>query len=300
MDKEELELKEQLRLEKKAILEERKRKREECKTNRGDSKNKKDNNKGASISLKAVYISNLPIDYEVGALRDDLIQEFNKFGDIERNKDDEIKCKLYMDDKETLKGDALIVYHRKEYALLAIEMMNGYNFKGNQLKVEYAKFNEKKFVDDNKTISENDQIEDNTVANSKKRKLTYNTNSSINGEPTREKTLVLTNVIDIYQDLDSNELKEIEEDLLDGCKLFGSIVCYDMNIDRGEFHVTFSQRDEVLACLKIMNGRYFDGRKLSAYILDEKDLSDNELETNSEIECSVGRNEDFIESDNGI
>ena len=81
-------------------------------------------------------------------------------------------------------------------------------------------------------------------------RLTYSTTSSISGEPTREKTSVLTNVNDTYQDLDSNELQEIEEDPPNGCKSFGFMARYDANIEKGEFHVNSAQRDWVLASIK--------------------------------------------------
>lgn len=298
MDKEELELKEQLRREKKAILEERKRKREEYKTSLGNSKSKNDSNHDINASLKAIYISNLPVDCEIDTLRRDLIREFCKFGDIERNKDNEIKCKLYTNDEGILKGDALIVYCRKEYALLAIEMMHGYDFKGKQLSVEYAYFDEKKTLNKHKITDQDDQVTDEVQY--KRKKLTDTTIPNANNESRKERTLVLVNVIDIYQDLESDELQEIEIDLLNGCKSFGSIVSYVLNADKGEFHVTFTHRDEAVACCKIMNGRYFDGRKLFAYILDEENLSDGTSEPASETELLMEENEDFMDDGDSI
>lgn len=301
MDKEELELKEQLRREKKAILEERKRKREEAKTDWKNSKSKNNNKQSTNISLKAVYISNLPIDCEIDVLRNDLLYEFNKFGDIERSKDNKMKCKLYTNDQGGLKGDALVVYCRKEYALLAIEMMHGHNFKGKHLSVEYANFSEKKFINNNEIPNQDNEVSDgNDDVQNKRRKVTNDTILNTNIDSRKERTLVLANVIDIYQDLETDELQEIEVDLVNGCKSFGSIVFHAMYVDKGEFHITFSDRNETLACCKIMNGRYFDGRKLFAYILNEEDLSDDTLESNSETELFMEENENFIDDDGRI
>ncbi|KAG0663328.1 hypothetical protein C6P44_001944 [Monosporozyma unispora] len=291
MDKDELELKEKLKEEKKAILEERKRKRE-------DSKNKGNNqNKNRYILQKAIYISNIPVDKDATTLRKELIQEFSKFGDLEKNQDDEIKCKLYMNEKSEFKGDALIIYTREEYAVLAIEMMNDYSFHGNRLKVDVAHFEEKKHIVKEQREDPNDDKSDSAdeLKHQKRRKIDINTNEDTAKESRKERTLVLANIIDIYQDLESDELQEIEEDIVAGCKPFGTIISHVVNGDRGEIHITFSHRTEALKCRQTMNGRFFDGRKILAYMLDEEDLSDAEAETQEQEGSLLAYDDDFIE-----
>lgn len=291
MDKEELELKQKLKEEKKAILEARKKKRDESKINgEGPSKNRQ-------LPQKAIYISNIPLDKDTIQLREELIQEFGKFGELEKNQDNEVKCKLYTDKDGKFKGDALVIYTREEYAVLAIEMMNEYTFNGNQLSVEMARFEEKKPTEEEKTeesIDEHNNSED-ELQDSKRRKLNNSAEKDTNNESRKERTLVLANVIDIYQDLESTELQEIEDDIVEGCKPFGSITSHVMNFDKGEIHVIFAQRDDGLKCRQTMNGRFFDGRKILAYMLDEEDLSDDESELTVQEETRLNSNDDFID-----
>lgn len=291
MDKEELELKQKLKEEKKAILEARKKKRNESKSNVEDS------NKSRQTSQKAIYISNISLDHDTITIREELIQEFGKFGDLQKNQDNEVKCKLYQDKDGKFKGDALIIYTREEYAVLAIEMMNDYTFKGNRLKVEMAHFEEKKPIEERKHEESKDDhhiIDDETQVR-KRRKLGNPVEEDTNNDSRKERTLVLANIIDIYQDLESDELQEIEDDIVEGCRPFGYVISHTMNSDKGEIHVTFDQRDHGLKCRQTMNGRFFDGRKILAYMLDEEDLSDDEAALIHQEETPLNSNDDFID-----
>lgn len=306
MDEEELELKEKLREEKKAILEERKRKRldPDRKHTKADNVNNNNRNSG-----KAIYISNLPLQEDEGKLRDQLIQEFNKFGDLERDQDNKLKCKMYKDNQGKLKGDAIMIYCRKEYALLAVEMMDGINFEGYTIKVEPAQFTEKnarKQNQPNEDIASDYSTKTPTTGNKESRNMEHDLKvmegpvkrrkMDENNDSRRERTLVLANFIDIYKDLDSPEIQEIEQDLLDGCRPFGKIGSHVMNVDKGEIHITFMERQEAISCRNAMNGRFFDGRQLVTFMLDEEDLSNAESETTATSSSSEEEdNGDFID-----
>lgn len=292
MDKEELELKEKLKQEKKEFLEQRKRK-------------KSNFNSTTTSKQKAIYLSNLPINESEDGLREELINECHKFGFLEKDKDGKDKCKLYRDEKGCLQGDALVIYSREEFATLAIEMLNGYTFKGKELKAALAQFGDKKTMKQN---TDNKFTTDIGHQSKKKRKLDrldkipYDINEN---ESRKDRTLILANIIDIYQDLESDELGDIEEDLIDGCKQFGTLVAHTMFPDKGEIRIVFEHRDDALSCRQTMNGRFFDGRKLLAFMMDEENLSEEESdkeETDIKFNGShniafdeIDDNEDFLD-----
>ncbi|EMG50319.1 putative spliceosome factor [Candida maltosa Xu316] len=90
----------------------------------------------------AVYVSNLPIDLTVT----DIEHAFNNFGKIQVGKDGNLKIKMYNDDSGKFKGEALVIFAQPDSASLAIEMMDNSLFNGQNIRVEEAKFDEKKDV----------------------------------------------------------------------------------------------------------------------------------------------------------
>jgi HIV Tat-specific factor 1 len=90
----------------------------------------------------AIYITGLPKDVTV----EEVDEVFSKYGLIAENlATGEKRIKLYSDESGELKGDALVVYFKPESVSLAIEMMDGYEFrygKGN-ISVQIATFDNK-------------------------------------------------------------------------------------------------------------------------------------------------------------
>ena len=53
---------------------------------------------------------------------------------------------MYTNEKGSFKGEALIIYSNPESALLAIEMMDNTQYNGNTIRVEEAKFDNKRRI----------------------------------------------------------------------------------------------------------------------------------------------------------
>lgn len=94
-----------------------------------------------------VYVSGLPLDIT----EEEFIELMQKCGmvlkDLESNKH---KIKMYRDSEGNLKGDALCSYIKPESVVLALQILDEYEFKGNKIKVERAKFTMKGEYDPSK------------------------------------------------------------------------------------------------------------------------------------------------------
>ena len=66
---------------------------------------------------------------------------------------------------------------------------------------------------------------------------------------------------------------DIKEDIRDECGKLGevtNVVLYDLEKD-GVASVRFANAESAKACVKLMNGRKFDGQEVEAYITDGKE-----------------------------
>jgi HIV Tat-specific factor 1 len=71
---------------------------------------------------RAIYISNLPPD----VTKEELDQEFSRFGIIDKGINGEPRIKFYTDDEGNVKNEALIVFFKKESIANAIRIMDGF------------------------------------------------------------------------------------------------------------------------------------------------------------------------------
>ncbi|EDO16468.1 hypothetical protein Kpol_1066p35 [Vanderwaltozyma polyspora DSM 70294] len=278
MDKEELELKEELKRLKQEELE--KRKRILSITN---EKHNKDN-------ITSVFLSNLP---NIDNLKQELTINASKFGTIRKDKDGNTLCKIYYDKAGNFEGNALIVYSRAESIPLAIEMMDDSMFHGNQIKVELASFENKKrnYENMNKDKSEEHDVKPlkklQDVHNKSEQILEVNEQTSDTDDDwvseklvieNRKKTAVLSNIVDIYGEQNDEELDEITDDIIEGCQQMGTIEDFKLLKELGKAEIRFSKKEEAHHCISKMNNRFFDGRKIVAYMLDDDQLIDNDNE----------------------
>ncbi|CCC67541.1 hypothetical protein NCAS_0A09830 [Naumovozyma castellii] len=263
MDKDELELKEHLKAIKKEALE--KRKKEIIKRKQGSQH---------SRESSAIYVSN--ISKHTSQL--DLITLFSKYGKIRRTREEALNCKMYQDEKGNFKGDALVVYEKPESVQLAIDMVDGTIFNKSTIKVERAQFEDnKRKLDDvdsaaedppNKKIKSEDPV---TSAHGKDN-IPEETNKqdgedgNVNEE---EKTVILANVLGVHQKYSSEEIDDITDDILGGCSSIGTVQSLKIDINSDEAKVVFATVEDAIKCKLQMNGRFFDGRELVAYMLSD-------------------------------
>jgi HIV Tat-specific factor 1 len=90
------------------------------------SKKTKSTNEPRERKNRAVYVTNLPLDADL----DEVEHVFKRCGQIAENIDDDgPRIKLYTDDQDRFKGDALVVYFRPESVELAIQMLDDTDFR---------------------------------------------------------------------------------------------------------------------------------------------------------------------------
>ncbi|CUS22828.1 LAQU0S07e01024g1_1 [Lachancea quebecensis] len=281
MDEEELQLKRELKEKKTQELARRKRAR--------DSIERKEDTK-RPVKNCAIYISHLPLE----VTKDEVVKEFTKYGVIRKDsKSSEPKCKFYYDDDGCFEGAALIVYMRPESVRMAIDLMDGYNFMGRELKVEEATFkkepkNDTKGSTDSPKSFNGGSAEPelnnihSEVLSEQQRELQdrgyksdeKNTAQEEEDEPDSDSsesesspacTVVLANVLDLYANLGSQQIAEIAADLKEGCETIGSVVSFDLDEVLGQAKIEYKSSEVADKCCQLMNGRFFDGRKLIAF-----------------------------------
>ncbi|CAI4051032.1 hypothetical protein SUVZ_14G0490 [Saccharomyces uvarum] len=286
MDADELKLKENLRILKKEELLKRKLSKE-------SNDRKREFAYKNSSKTTSIYISDLPTDK---ITKEELTEQFSKYGMIRMNRDGKPHCKLYVNDKGIPKGDALIIYSKEESVTLAIEMMDEWNFLGKRIRVERAQFDDRDSINiDNKENRTKELDESERPVKRLKpptfkeegETVDYNDDESL---AKADRTVVLANVFDIYKEYTQDDINDVKEDLLDGFQEIGQVDNLSVSPDKGEATAVFKRSKDALECCKIMSGRYFDGQKLLTFMLGD----DHASEINAESEAS-GVEDDLIE-----
>ncbi|CCD23894.1 U2 snRNP complex subunit CUS2 NDAI_0C02340 [Naumovozyma dairenensis CBS 421] len=268
MEKEELDLKEALRLLKKQELERRKKKRDEKKSRIYEP------------PFTSIYISNLPKDIT----EDELIREFTHYGIIRKTSEGEIRCKLYKDSDGKVKGDALIVYARIESVQLAIDMMDKTILRGSIINVQTAQFkSNKRKIDDKNNAEEGDHVplkrgkqlqkyaEDGTIQDDSAKEVSDWHITKLEGHSEADRTIVLNNVLDVGAKYTEGELDEIKEDIVDECSTVKGIERFELDESNGRALVVYEDVPSALNCRSLLDGRFFDGREIIARTLTEEE-----------------------------
>ncbi|SMN19525.1 similar to Saccharomyces cerevisiae YNL286W CUS2 Protein that binds to U2 snRNA and Prp11p, may be involved in U2 snRNA folding [Maudiozyma saulgeensis] len=283
----EFELQEILKQRKKKEIQKRKLEIEERKLHQ--IQERKVNN--TSVYISNIDISSLATKEDASKVREQLVKEFSRFGVIRKDEDGVQKCTMYKDENGKLKGDALVIYANPESVPFAIDIMNGFDFNGTKLHVEKAIFEpvEASILEDkvNSTLLPSKRLKtDNHHPESK----------------VEDRSVVLANIIDIYADLDDDELEDIKEDIKEGCQQFGKIAAYKFYENKGEATVTFTLEKSAQECQKYMDGRFFDGRKVLAFISSKANIEQGVSGEDSDIpdvqyDDVIEENDVFIQGD---
>lgn len=191
------------------------------------------------------------------------------------------RIKMYEDTKGQFKGDALVVYFRPESVKLAVQMLDDSDFRPGErgpdgkMRVQAADFSYKKQTD----------VPDKTKSNQKDKqkiiKKTQKMNSKLadwdDDDPQAmtdtssrwDKVVILKHMFTLQElDEDPAVMLEIKEDIRDECEKLGQVTnvqLFDKEPD-GVASVRFSNATAAQACVRLMNGRWFDERQLEAHI----------------------------------
>ncbi|KAF2813406.1 putative nuclear mRNA splicing factor-associated protein [Mytilinidion resinicola] len=245
----------------------------------------------------AIYITSLPLD----ATEEEVATEFSRYGVIAvATESGHARVKLYNDEDGNFKGDALVVYHRPESVQLAIQMADDADFRIGQkgppaiIHVTVADTTYKK------------QKERTAKVGKEKRKIVNNLqklNAKLtdwdDDEPSTipkaaskyDKMVVLKHMFTLHElATDPSAAQEIKEDIMEECEekfkglgTVANVTLFDQEAE-GVVTVRFSTVEAANACVKVMNGRNFDGRVVEASIATGEEKFKKTIEKRDDVE----------------
>ncbi|CAL1272025.1 unnamed protein product [Larinioides sclopetarius] len=206
------------------------------------------------------------------------------------------RVKLYRENGR-LKGDGLCCYIKIESVSLALNILDGYVYKGKTMHVERAKFQLKGQYDPSKKPKKLKPKEKEKMKK-KREKLFEWGFEKLRGERSKnEKTVIIKNMFEPKEfDEDATLLLDYQNDIREECSKCGEVkkvVIYDRNPE-GVVSVTFTEPEMADECINLMNGRWFAGRKLTAETWDGK-TKYKVIETEEERQKRLQKWEKFLE-----
>ncbi|KAG2184153.1 hypothetical protein INT44_009168 [Umbelopsis vinacea] len=238
-----------------------------------DHPNKKQKRDVKPRSVKAIYVTGIPLDATV----DEVKEVFSKCGVImEDIATGEPRIKLYKDESGALKGDALITFFKEESVPLAINLLDDAEFRlgdaSSKIHVQQAEFKER----DPSAVTQNKKS---TMEKMKARKKLHQLQRKLDwvddevGKKNEKfrKIIILKNMY-TQQELDDDPalLLELKDDVREECERLGevtNVIMYDKS-PGGIISVRFKEPESAEACIKLMDKRYFAGKQISAEIYD--------------------------------
>ncbi|KAK9458754.1 uncharacterized protein V1516DRAFT_697440 [Lipomyces oligophaga] len=232
----------------------------------------------------AVYITGLPTD----VTQDELEKTFSRYGLIAEDlTTGQKRIKLYLNDNEEPKGDALIVFFKAESVSLAVDMMDDAPFRvgGNSdiIRVQPADMNYKVEKEakpiQQRSMKERQEIQRRAQKMNNKLADWDDADLELIQQQQRQSTALrkFNKIVIIKHAFTLDELKtditaaiDIKQDIREGCEDIGpvtSIVLYDLEPD-GVLSVRFQREQDAFECVNLMDGRYFGGRPLSVQLYD--------------------------------
>ncbi|KAL8781890.1 MAG: hypothetical protein Q9203_000858 [Teloschistes exilis] len=226
----------------------------------------------------AVYVTNLPTDVSVQEVSD----VFSRCGviaeEIDRGKP---RIKLYTNDDGNFKGDALILYFRAESVDLAVQMLDDTDFRlgraapVGKMKVAAADFSYKTQKDAPAKSNNKDKkkiIKKTQKLNNKLADWDDDDPQAIRDTSSRwDKVVILKHLFTLKElEEDPAAILDIKEDIREECAKIAdvtNVVLFDKEAD-GVASVRFSNAEGAKACVMLMDGRYFSGTRVEAYIAD--------------------------------
>lgn len=208
-----------------------------------------------------VYVSGLPLDMT----KEELLPFMAKCGIVRKDPDSgEYKVKLYEDEQGRLKGDALVVYFKRESVDLALQLLDESEIRpGCVVRVTEAKF-------ENKPDSEQAKPKAKKPVGKKKQKKKVRINqeeelSWVEWETRRH--VIIKNMFSPEEAIGDDEFyPDLKNDVREEVEKFGEVevlTVFERNPE-GVVAIKFVEPEAAVKCLEVMNGRFFAKRQLVA------------------------------------
>ncbi|KAK1946866.1 HIV Tat-specific factor 1 [Phytophthora citrophthora] len=200
----------------------------------------------------------------------------NKLGKVRR-------IKFYKDEKGGLKGDAVVTYSSRATMLKAVDRLNHFEVKpgvtityvgclwsnGEWKKLTHstrhrateAIFSSKKKEESIENAGATQAAVQDQQATATPLKVAAAEDSSHLDSPSR--SIILKHIWDPLEASDAGFFDELEEDMRSECGKHGAVGRVQVVAD-GSVVVRFAELNAAIACLKVMNGRWFAGRQIEA------------------------------------
>lgn len=247
-----------------------------------------------------VYVSNLPLDIT----EQEFVDLMQKCGLVMKDADtNRMKIKLYHEpgDTKILKGDALCTYIKRESVELALKILDGYEVRGKQIKVEVAKFELKGEYDPTKKPKKKRRKDKEKIRKAQEKLFDWRPDKLRGERSKHEKTVIIKNLFDpeIF-DTDVGLILEFQQDLREEaskCGVVKKVIIYDRHVD-GVAQINFKEPEEADACVQLFNNRWFNQRRITAETWDGK-TKYRVAETPEETEARLAKWSKFLESEEG-
>lgn len=257
----------------------------------------------------AVYATSIPLDAD----EEEVKLVFSRCGMIAEEIDSgRPRIKMYEDTKGQFKGDVLVVYFRPESVKLAVQMLDESDFRPGErgpdgkMRVQEADFSYKKQTDNPEKAKSNSKdkqkiIKKTQKMNSKLADWDDDDPQALQETSSRWDKVVILKHMFTLQELEEDPavMLEIKEDIREECEKLGQVTnvqLFDQEPD-GVASVRFSNAAAAQACVRIMNGRWFDERQLEAYIAkgNEKFKKSGVKQSSADKEHMDGGNDKWAE-----
>lgn len=234
----------------------------------------------------AIYVTGLPEDATIEEVHELFSRKCGVIAEeIDSGKP---RIKLYTNEAGDFKGDALIVFFKAPSVDIAITLLDDTELRygdKTRMKIQAAdssykkvqlndgdagKEREKKSMKDKQKIIKKTQKLDARLADWSDDEI-----SAIPDTGSRWDKVVLLKHMFTLEEIkeDPAAILDIKEDIREECSKLGevtNVVLFDEEED-GIASVRFSNAEAAKACVRLMDGRAFDGRKVVAYISDGKE-----------------------------
>lgn len=244
-----------------------------------------------------VYVSNLPLDIT----DEEFLELMQKCGIIMREPaTNQMRIKLYKEgNSDIIKGDGLCTYIRRESVDLAMKLIDGSDLRGKKIKVELAKFQMKGDYDPKLKPKSKKRKEKLKLKQQQEKMFDWRPEKMVGERAKHERVVILKNVFESKMfDEDVGLILEFQQDLREECTKCGEVrkvILYDRHPE-GVAQVNMSAPEEADEVVKLLNGRWFGKRKLSAEIWDGR-TKYRVQETDSQITERIGNWDKFLEDE---